>query len=68
MGYEFACKGVIGGCGVELSGATEIDILQKVAAHAADEHGMDELPDDALKDIIASLVWTGTPAFERRAS
>lgn len=68
MGYEFACKGVVGGCGAMVSGASELEVLQRAAAHAADAHGMDELPDDLLKEILGAMVWTATPATERRAS
>lgn len=58
MAYEFECRNVVPGCDGTVSGATRDEVLQAAAAHAADAHGMDELPDEVVATVQASIVET----------
>ncbi len=59
MGYEFECTNVVPGCEGKVEGATEEDVLAKAAAHAADVHGMNDLPDEVVEKVKTSIVSTG---------
>lgn len=59
MGYEFECTNVVPGCEGRVEGATEEDVLAKAAAHAAEVHGMTDLPDEVVEKVQASIVPTG---------
>jgi predicted small metal-binding protein len=52
---EFRCGDVVPGCGTTFQGKSEDEILQQVAAHARDEHGMDEVPPEVVDDIRARI-------------
>lgn len=56
MGYEFECTNVFPGCEGKVEGATKDDVLAAAAAHAADAHGVTELPDDVAAVVQASIV------------
>lgn len=52
---EFRCGTLVPGCGAAFHGNTEDEILQHIAAHARDEHGMDEVPPEVVDKILASI-------------
>ncbi len=54
---EFACGDVVPGCSATFQGQTDDDILQQIGPHAADAHGMTEVP-DSLVDQIRTLIRT----------
>jgi len=58
MAYEFECTNVVPGCEGKVEGDSKDDVLAKAAAHAADVHGMDQLPDEVVEKVKASIVST----------
>ena len=52
---QFACGNVVPGCDGVVSGETEEDVLAAAAAHAAEAHGMDEVPADVVEAIKAGI-------------
>lgn len=56
MGYEFECTNVVPGCEGKVSGETRHDVLQAAASHAAETHGMTELPDEVVEAVNAAIV------------
>jgi predicted small metal-binding protein len=52
---EFRCGELIPGCEAKFDGETDEQILQQVATHAREEHGMDEVPPEVVDRIRASL-------------
>jgi predicted small metal-binding protein len=53
---EFRCGTLVPGCDAQFEGASEDEILQEIATHARDEHGMDEVPPEIVDKIRASLI------------
>lgn len=58
MCYEFECTNVVPGCEGKVSGESKDDVVQKAAQHAADAHGMAELPVEIVEKVKASIVAT----------
>ena len=58
MAYEFECTNVFPGCEGKVSGETKDEVLAAAAAHAADTHGVNELPDDVVAVVQAAIVST----------
>lgn len=54
---EFACGDVVPGCSATFTGQTEDDILGQIGPHAAEAHGMTEIPDDLVTQV-RSLIRT----------
>ena len=50
---EFRCGELVPGCGATFQGESEDEILEQIAAHARDEHGMDEVPPEVVDKIRA---------------
>jgi predicted small metal-binding protein len=48
---EFSCSAVVPGCTATITAETEQQLLEQVAAHAKDEHGMDEVPDEVVAKV-----------------
>jgi predicted small metal-binding protein len=48
---EFTCGDVVPHCDFKASGDTEDEILGKVAEHAREAHGMDEVPDEVVTQV-----------------
>jgi len=48
---EFSCGAVVPGCDATFEGRTEEDVLQQVAIHAADAHGMDDVPPELVATV-----------------
>ncbi len=53
---KFACATVVDGCDGVVTGATEDEVLAAAAAHAADAHGMREVPPEVVSAIRAGIV------------
>ena len=52
---SFACGTVVPGCDGVVTGATDDDVLAAAAAHAAEAHGMTEVPDEVVGAIRAGI-------------
>ena len=52
---EFRCGVLVPGCSASSEGESEDEILQQVATHARDEHGMDEVPPEVVDKVVASI-------------
>lgn len=55
---QFACANVVDGCDGVVTGATEDEVLAAAAQHAADAHGMTEVPPEVVTAIRAGIVDT----------
>jgi predicted small metal-binding protein len=51
----FACGAVVAGCTASFAAETEEGILEQVAQHAREEHGMTEVPDDVVRQVLANV-------------
>ena len=51
----FRCGALVPGCSASFEGESEDEILQQVATHARDEHGMDEVPPEVVDKVVASI-------------
>jgi predicted small metal-binding protein len=56
MTKEFSCGKLVPGCGTTLHGESDEEIMERIAAHARDEHGMDEVPPEVVDQIRAVIV------------
>jgi predicted small metal-binding protein len=52
---EFTCGELVPGCTAKFQGESDDEILERVAVHARDEHGMDEVPPEVVDKIVASI-------------
>ena len=52
---EFRCGDLVPGCTTTFQGESEEEILEQVAVHARDEHGMDEVPPEVVDDVRAGI-------------
>jgi predicted small metal-binding protein len=52
---QFACGDVVAGCDGVVTGEDEDEVLAAAARHAADAHGMTEVPDDVVAAIRAGI-------------
>ncbi len=52
---QFACATVVDGCEGVVKGATEDDVLAAAAAHAAEAHGMNDVPAEVVSAIRAGI-------------
>ena len=50
-----ACASVVPGCGFEATAASEDEILQMVAAHAAHDHGVTEITPELAAKVKAAI-------------
>lgn len=53
---SFACGDVVPGCDARFVCSTEDEMLVQVAAHAAEVHGMLEVPASVVTSVRASMV------------
>lgn len=56
---KFSCGTVVAGCTTVFEGESEAEILQSVAAHAASEHDIPELPAALIEMIRGRIVIVG---------
>ncbi len=52
---QFACGTVVDGCDGVVTGETTDDVLAAAAAHAAEAHGMTDVPDEVVAAIKAGI-------------
>ncbi len=52
---EFRCGELVPGCGAAFHSESEHEILQQVATHARDDHGMYEVPPEIVDTIRDSI-------------
>ena len=52
---QFACGTVVSGCDGVVTGATDDEVLAAAAQHAADAHGMTEVPTEVVEAIKAGI-------------
>ncbi len=52
---QFACGTVVDGCDGVVTGETDDEVLAAAAKHAAEAHGMSEVPDDVVAAIKAGI-------------
>jgi predicted small metal-binding protein len=53
---QFKCGELVPGCEWHIEGETEREILEGVAVHAREAHGMDEVPDEVADTVRASIM------------
>ena len=51
----FACGAVVPGCAATFAGDTEDDVLEQVTRHAREDHGLPDLPEQLLEQVLANL-------------
>ena len=52
---QFACSTVVDGCDGVVTGETEDDVLAAAARHAAEAHGMTDLPPAVIEAVRAGI-------------
>lgn len=55
MAKELRCGDVMPGCNFVATGATEEEVLKKVAQHAKDKHNIKELTADLVGKVKAAI-------------
>lgn len=53
---EFKCGEIVPGCETKIQGESDEEILEHVADHAREAHGMDEVPPEVVERIRAVIV------------
>lgn len=53
---EFSCGQVVPGCEAKFSAESEQELLQQVATHAREDHGMEEIPSGLVDQVRAGIV------------
>lgn len=52
---KFECAQVVPGCDGVVTGATDDEVLAAAAQHAADAHGMSDVPDEVVAAIRSGI-------------
>ena len=52
---QIACHDVVPGCGFTASAATDEELIAKVAAHAAHDHGVTEITPELAAKVKAAI-------------
>jgi predicted small metal-binding protein len=52
---EFRCGELVPGCDTVIEGESEDAVLEKVAVHAREAHGMDEVPPEVQDNVRAAI-------------
>jgi predicted small metal-binding protein len=55
MTKHIACNDVVPGCAFEASAGNEEDLVQQVAAHAAQDHGVQEITPELAQKVKAAI-------------
>jgi predicted small metal-binding protein len=53
---EFKCGELVPGCETVIEAESDDEIMQQVAVHARDAHGMDEVPPEVEEKARAAIV------------
>ena len=51
----FVCGAVVPGCTASFAAETEEGILEQVARHAREEHGLIEVPEELVQQVLSHL-------------
>ena len=51
----FSCGDVVPGCDARFTGAHDDEILAQVAVHAAEAHGLHEVPAEVVEAVLAHI-------------
>jgi predicted small metal-binding protein len=51
----FACGAVVPGCTAEFAAETEAGLFEQIAHHAREEHGLDEVPEELIRQVRANI-------------
>ena len=51
----FACGAVVPGCTATFACETEEDVLEQVARHAREDHGLPEVPEELVRQVLANI-------------
>ena len=52
---EFRCGELVPGCEARFESESEDELLERIADHARDEHGMPEVPPEIVDKIRAAI-------------
>ena len=52
---KFSCGDVVPGCSATFEGASDEEIFAAVGPHAAEAHGMDDVPDEVIEAVRRSI-------------
>jgi predicted small metal-binding protein len=52
---EFRCAAIVPGCSTIFEGESDSTILDQIAAHARDDHGMHEVPPEVVDSILDNI-------------
>lgn len=55
MGKTISCGDVVAGCAFKAEAATEQELVQQVARHAAEVHGIQEVTPEVLKKVQVAI-------------
>ena len=51
----FACGAVVPGCTASFAGEADEEILQQVERHAREDHGLPEIPEGLVAQVLAAI-------------
>ncbi len=52
---RFACGDVVPGCDATFVGSSDEAVLEQVAGHAQQDHGLDEVPQQLADQVVAAI-------------
>jgi predicted small metal-binding protein len=55
MAKQLACGDVVPGCSYVATGSNEMELMQKVAKHAAEAHNVKEITPELLTKVKAAI-------------
>jgi predicted small metal-binding protein len=55
MTKHIACEDVVAGCGFRAAAATEEELMEKVVAHAGQDHGVEEVTPELAARVKAAI-------------
>lgn len=55
MSKHIACNDVVAGCGFTATATSEDELIQKVAQHAEDDHGVTEVTPELAEKVKAAI-------------
>jgi len=55
MTQHVACNDIVRGCAFEASAETEEELMKKVAEHAAEQHGVEEVTPELAAQVQAAI-------------
>jgi predicted small metal-binding protein len=61
MKKTFPCAAVVPGCDFAASAATEDELLKQVAEHAAEAHGLADVPPELVEKVKSAIRTEASP-------